>query len=284
MAHVIDGRALAQELRETVKREAQALAPRLGCEPALATVLVGDDAASQAYVRNKRIAAKQAGIRSVTEHLPADAPQADLLAVIDRLNADPTVHGVLVQQPLPARIDIEEVVRRTQPLKDVDTFHPENIGLLFRGAPRFLPCTPAAVVKILSSIPVELNGKHATIVGRSLIVGKPLAFLLLGRDMTVTVCHSRTTNLPEMVGLADVVVAAAGQPGLIRGDWIRKGAIVVDVGIRAGPEGKLVGDVDFEGASRRAAYITPVPGGVGPLTVACLLENVVRAAQLQLSG
>ena len=220
-------------------------------------------------------------MRSVTHRLPDTTAEAELLELVGRLNEDPSVHGILVQLPLPDQIDVERVVGAISPAKDVDGFHPETLGMLVRGAPTFLPCTPAGVMHILDTLPVELKGLEAVVVGRSLIVGKPLFFLLLERHMTVTACHSRTRDLADVVRRADVVVAAVGKAQLIKGDWISPGAIVIDVGINRLDDGTLTGDVDFDAALENASYITPVPGGVGRLTVAMLMENVYRAATLQ---
>jgi len=280
MADIIDGKALAKEIRRRVKVEVAALVAETRVVPTLAVVLVGEDVASHTYVRAKKRAARRTGINSLVETLPADVSEKELLELVDGLNRDDGIHGVLVQLPLPAHIDVERVVRAISPLKDVDAFHPENLGLLFRGQPRFLPCTPAGIVEALKSLRIELVGKSAVVVGRSLIVGKPLSLLLLQEHMTVTVCHSRTADLPEVVRGADVVVAAVGRARLVRGDWVKQGAVVVDVGMNSDPQRGLVGDVAFEEAEPRASYITPVPGGVGPLTVAKLMENVLAAAGL----
>lgn len=284
MANLIDGKILAAEIRGRVKEEVSVFTAETGVVPSLATVLVGEDPASQTYVRGKRRAARKAGMKSTTELLPADIPEAELLALVSRLNRDPEVHGILVQLPLPAHINVEGVVAAISPLKDVDAFHPENLGLLFRGCPRFLPCTPAGVIHALESLGLSLAGKSAVVIGRSLIVGKPMALLLLEKHMTVTVCHSRTVDLPQVVGRADVVVAAVGRAEMVKGDWLREGAVVIDVGMNTTEDGRLVGDVDFEAACRRAGYITPVPGGVGRLTIAMLMKNVLTAARLAQSG
>ncbi len=233
------------------------------------------------YIRSKERACKAAGIESRTLALPASTSQQELLERVARLNADPAVHAILVQLPLPRNIDVEAVVRAIDPLKDVDCFHPENLGLLFRDTPRFLPCTPAGVLDVLDAVPEELSGRRAVVVGRSLIVGKPLAVLLLRRNLTVTVCHSRSRDLEQLVGEADLLVAAVGRAAIIPGSWVKPGAIVVDVGTNPTLDGGLEGDVEYAPAAERAAWITPVPGGVGPLTVARLLSNVLLAAELQ---
>ena len=281
MVEVIDGKVLAKAIRKGVKAKVAKFTAETGVVPTLAAVLVGEDPGSQTYVRSKERACKRCGMRSVTQRLPDTASEAELLRIVDELNADPSVHGILVQLPLPDHIDVERVVGAISPSKDVDGFHAETLGRLVRGKPTFLPCTPAGVMHILDTLPVELKGKEAVVVGRSLIVGKPLFFLLLERHMTVTVCHSRTRDLADVVRRADVVVAAVGKAHLVKGDWIKPGAIVIDVGINRLADGTLTGDVDFDAALPNASHITPVPGGVGRLTVAMLMENVYRAATLQ---
>lgn len=278
MAQIIDGKQLARDIRKELKQRVLTYVAAGGAPPRLDVVLVGDDAASHTYVRAKERACSRCGITSHTHRLPADVTQHDLLQLVDGLNRDSAVHGFLVQLPLPAHLDPEDVVLAISPSKDVDAFHPENLGLLFRGRPRFAPCTPAGVVHMLDSLGIPLQGKHAVVIGRSLIVGKPLSFLLLERHMTVTICHSRTLDLADMARTADVLVAAVGKPGLVRGDWIKPGAVVIDVGTNMSPEGVLTGDVVFDEATKLASYVTPVPGGVGPLTVAMLLSNVCSAA------
>jgi len=282
MAELIDGRALAAKFREQVAREVDALVRETGVVPALAAVLVGDAPASAAYVRSKETACRKAGIRCVVTRLPNDTTQVALLETVSKLNLDPAVHGILVELPLPKHLSVESAVEAISPAKDVDGFHPENLGLLFRGRPRFVPCTPAGVLHALKSLAGPLAGLHAVVVGRSLVVGRPLAVLLLQENMTVTICHSRTRDLAAEVARGDVVVAAAGAPGLVKGEWVKRGATVVDVGTNALPDGSLVGDVEFDAAAARAGRITPVPGGVGPLTVALLLGNVLKATKLHL--
>ncbi len=277
MATLIDGKALAQRLLGEVTEGVAALRAR-GTEPGLAVVLVGEDPASQVYVRNKRRTCRKCGIASFAHDLPASTTEAEVLALVDALNADPLVHGILVQLPLPRHISEQRVVARLDPRKDVDGLHPENVGLLTLGAPRFVPCTPAGVLYMLDAHEVPLEGRRAVVVGRSALVGKPVASLLLARHATVTLCHSRTRELPVRVSEADVVVAAVGQPELIRGDWVRPGAVVIDVGINRLDDGRLVGDVAFDEAAVRASLITPVPGGVGPMTIASLMANTLRAA------
>jgi methylenetetrahydrofolate dehydrogenase (NADP+)/methenyltetrahydrofolate cyclohydrolase len=243
-------------------------------------ILVGDDPASAVYVRNKRRAAQKVGIRAVDHDLPADADDATLLALIDRLNADPAIHGILVQLPLPPQIAPEAVIERIDPRKDVDGFHPYNIGRLVIKQPTLRPCTPYGCMRLLAETGESLVGKHAVVIGQSNIVGRPMALELLMARCTVTICHSATRNLPGIVRSADIVVAAVGKPRMVQGDWIKEGAIVLDVGMNRLPDGKLTGDVDFDAARERAAWITPVPGGVGPMTVAMLLANTLRAAEL----
>jgi methylenetetrahydrofolate dehydrogenase (NADP+)/methenyltetrahydrofolate cyclohydrolase len=279
VAKILDGKAVAQALRSRVAEGVGALAREAGVTPGLAVVLVGDDPASAVYVRNKDRACREAGMWSTTHRLPAATSEADLLAVVARLNADPAVHGILVQLPLPRHVREARVLEAIDPAKDVDGFHPENVGLLAIGRPRFVPATPRGVLALLEAAGVDPAGKRAAVVGRSNIVGKPTALLLLHRHATVTICHSRTDDLPGVLGEADVVVAAIGKPQAIRGDWLKPGAAVIDVGVNRLPDGRLVGDVAFEEAAARAAVITPVPGGVGPMTIAMLLDNTLAAAR-----
>ena len=280
-ARIIDGKAVAAELRAGVARRAARLDP----PPGLAVVLVGDDPASRVYVRNKTRAVAEAGMRGVERRLPADTGESALLATIAELNADPGINGILVQLPLPPGIDSARVVAAVDPAKDVDGFHPENAGRLVSGAPGPAPCTPRGVMRLLAHAGVETLGAEALIIGRSAIVGKPMALLLLAADATVTVAHSRTRDLAAACRRADIAVAAAGRPEMVRGDWIKPGAAVIDVGINrvpaAGGKSRLVGDVAFAEAVEVAGALTPVPGGVGPMTVACLLENTLRAARAQ---
>jgi len=278
---IIDGAALARTMRSDLATRVSALAAN-GVRPGLAVVLVGDDAASQVYVRNKSKACEEAGITSFQHTLPATTRQEDLLALVARLNNDSKVHGILVQLPLPRQISPEAVIRAISPAKDVDGFHPENAGLLATGNARFIPCTPAGIMRLLAHAGVELAGKHAVVVGRSNIVGKPAALLLLEKNATVTICHSRTPDLGSVTRQADILVAAVGKARMITPDMVKAGAAVIDVGINRIPDGptagKLCGDVDYAGLLGRAGWITPVPGGVGPMTIAMLLENTVRAA------
>jgi methylenetetrahydrofolate dehydrogenase (NADP+)/methenyltetrahydrofolate cyclohydrolase len=239
---------------------------------------VGENPASQVYVRNKRTACKKAGIESFAHDLPKETSEADLLKLIGSLNDDARVHGILVQLPLPDHIDSQKVIEAIRPAKDVDGFHPENVGLLSLGRPCLPPCTPSGIMHLIGSTGIEISGKRAAIVGRSNIVGKPVSMMLLARNATVTVCHSRTQAIEEEVGRADIVVAAVGKPHFVKGSWIRPGAVVIDVGINRLEDGGLTGDVEFDAACERASFITPVPGGVGPMTIAMLLRNTVEAA------
>jgi methylenetetrahydrofolate dehydrogenase (NADP+)/methenyltetrahydrofolate cyclohydrolase len=273
-ARIIDGRAIAAELRAVVASRVASLP----FSPGLAVVLVGDDPASAVYVRSKDRAAREAGIVTHTIRLPADTPEVLLLAEIARLNADPDIDGILVQLPLPPHIEPEGVIEAIDPAKDVDGFHPLNVGALAMGQPGLVPCTPAGVMKLIQHAGVELAGARALVLGRSSIVGRPMARLLLAADATVTVAHSRTRDLPSECRRAEVLIAATGRPEMVRGDWIGEGATVIDVGINRLADGRLVGDVNYAECAERAGAITPVPGGVGPMTIACLLENTVEAA------
>jgi methylenetetrahydrofolate dehydrogenase (NADP+)/methenyltetrahydrofolate cyclohydrolase len=280
-ATLLDGKQLAQTMQAEVAAEAAAFLRAHGRRPGLAAVLVGDNPASQSYVKGKRKACEQAGLESWLHHLPAETSEADLLDLVRRLNQDPAVDGILVQLPLPSHIDEATIIRAVSPLKDVDGFGPENLGLLTAGHPRYLPCTPAGIQQLLVRNGVNLDGAHVVIVGRSNIVGKPLALILMqkgpGANATVTVCHSRSRSLGELTRQGDVVVVAIGQAAFLKADMVRPGAVVVDVGINR-VAGKLVGDVDFEAVRQVASAITPVPGGVGPMTITMLLVNTVRAA------
>ena len=278
MGRTIDGKAVAAAVRGEVRERAARLAAR-GIEPGLATVLVGDDRASQIYVGSKERACGEVGIRSFGHRLPATISQAELLDLIVRLGRDDRVHGILVQLPLPAPLEEQPIIEVIPPAKDVDGLHPVSQGRLLAGQPGMRPCTPLGVMRLLDETGVQLRGARAVVVGRSLLVGKPVALLLLERHATVTMCHSRTADLAGEVGRADILVAATGQAGLVHGDWVRPGAVVIDVGINRGADGKLTGDVEFGPAAERASHITPVPGGVGPMTVAMLLANTVTAAE-----
>ena len=278
MGHTIDGKRVAAAVRSEVRERVARLASH-GVVPGLATVLVGDDPASRLYVGNKERACEEVGMHSFAHRLAASTEQAELLALVRELGRRRDVHGILVQLPLPPPLDARAVIETLPPEKDVDGLHPVNQGRLLAGEPGLRPCTPLGVLRLLDETGVVLKGAHAVVVGRSLLVGKPVALLLLERHATVTVCHSRTVDLGAEVGRADVLVAATGQAGLVRGVWIRPGAVVIDVGMNRGPDGKLCGDVEFAAACERAAHITPVPGGVGPMTVAMLLANTVSAAE-----
>jgi methylenetetrahydrofolate dehydrogenase (NADP+)/methenyltetrahydrofolate cyclohydrolase len=273
-ARLIDGKSLSATLRAQVAARVVAA----GFSPGLAVVLVGDDAASNVYVRTKNRAAREAGIRVRTIRLPVDTPQSTLLSVIRALNHDPAIDGILIQLPLPGAINPQAVIEAIDPAKDVDGFHPLNVGHLADGRPTLVPCTPLGVMKLLRALGREVAGARALVVGRSAIVGRPMARLLLAADATVTVAHSRTHDLPAECRRADILIAAIGKPEMIQADWVRRGAIVIDVGINRLPDGRLVGDVAFQSCTTIAGAITPVPGGVGPMTVACLLENTLTAA------
>ena len=275
---VINGKAMALQLRRQLKQRVAALVERRGIKPCLAVVLVGQDPASAIYVRNKARACRKVGIETRDHKLPASTPEAELLELVRGLNADPAVHCILVQLPLPKGVNERAVIEAIDPAKDVDGFHPVSLGRLVAGEPGFVSCTPAGIMHMLDEVGVQLKGAEAVVVGRSNIVGKPVAHLLLARHCTVTICHSRTRDLGAVVGRADVVVAAVGYAELIRGEWIKPGAVVIDVGINR-VDDKLVGDVEFEAAHERASAITPVPGGVGPMTIAMLLANTVTAAE-----
>ena len=277
IAQLIDGTAIAAKLRGEVGEAAQALRVR-GVAPTLAVVLVGDDPASAVYVKSKAKAAREANVDVRDHKLPATATQAELMALVETLNRDPDVDGILVQLPLPRGLDSDAVIRALDPSKDVDGLHPTNLGYLAQGRPVFQPCTPKGCMRLLKEVGAELVGARAVVIGRSVLVGKPIALLLANANATVTMCHSKTVDLPGEVRRADIVVAAVGKPEMVRGDWIRDGAIVLDVGINRTAEGKIVGDVAFVEAAQRARAITPVPRGVGPMTIACLLENTVEAA------
>lgn len=276
-ATILDGKALGARVRADVAHKVALLAER-GVRISLHVILVGDDPASAIYVRNKGKACEEVGIRGVTHHLPAETAEADLLDLLDRLNRDPEVDGILVQLPLPPQIRSDRVIEAVDPARDVDGFHPVNLGRLLSDRPSLVPCTPAGVLHLIDESGVDVRGRRAVVVGRSLIVGKPTALLLLARHATVTVCHSRTEALPERVREGDIVVAAIGKARLIRGEWLKEGAVVIDVGMNRDEAGRLCGDVDFEGARLRAHAITPVPGGVGPMTIAYLMRNTLQAA------
>ncbi len=276
-AKIIDGNALARQIRSEVAQRAAALVAA-GCTPGLAVILVGEDPASAVYVRNKVKDCEESGIRSILDRLPADTTEEALLARVRELNADPSVHGVLVQLPLPRHMDSHRVIETIAPEKDVDGFHVSNAGALMTGTPRFRPCTPYGVMKMLEHAGVKLDGVEAVVVGRSNIVGKPQAMMLLEANATVTICHSRTRDLAAHCRRADVLIAAVGRARMITGDMIKPGAVVIDVGINRQADGKLCGDVDFDSAKEVASLITPVPGGVGPMTITMLLANTIESA------
>ena len=277
-AAIIDGVALSAQLREDVTRRTLALKAR-GVTPGLAVLLVGDNPASQVYVRNKVKACADSGLHSVLERHDADMSEAALLARIEALNNDPSIHGILVQLPVPAHIDANKVIEAIAPAKDVDGFHIASAGALMVGQPGFVPCTPYGCMKMLESIGYDLRGKHAVVIGRSNIVGKPMAMLLLQKNATVTICHSGTKDLKAMTLQADVIVAAVGKRNVLTADMVKPGAVVIDVGMNRTPEGKLCGDVDYEGVRQVASHITPVPGGVGPMTITMLLVNTLESAE-----
>jgi methylenetetrahydrofolate dehydrogenase (NADP+)/methenyltetrahydrofolate cyclohydrolase len=277
-AQLIDGNALSRQLRADVASRVAALKER-GITPGLAVVLVGDNPASQVYVRNKVKACDDTGMHSVLETWPATMSEVDLLSRVQALNADPSIHGILVQLPLPAHIDAQKVIEAIDPAKDVDGFHIASAGALMTGLPGFWPCTPYGCMKMLESIGFELKGKHAVVIGRSNIVGKPMALMLLQKDATVTICHSRTKDLKALTLQADVIVAAVGVRNVLTADMVKPGAVVLDVGMNRNDEGKLCGDVDFEGVREVAGYITPVPGGVGPMTITMLMVNTLESAE-----
>jgi methylenetetrahydrofolate dehydrogenase (NADP+)/methenyltetrahydrofolate cyclohydrolase len=277
-AQLIDGLALSRQLRTDVAQRTQALKTQ-GITPGLAVVLVGEDPASQVYVRNKVKACEDAGVFSRLDRFDAALSEAALLAHIDALNSDPAIHGILVQLPLPKHMDAQRVIERISPLKDVDGFHIASAGALMTGMPGYWPCTPYGCMKMLDSIGYNLRGKHAVVIGRSNIVGKPMALMLLQESATVTVCHSATPNLKAMTLQADVIVAAVGKRNVLTADMVKPGAVVIDVGMNRNDEGKLCGDVDFAGVREVAGWITPVPGGVGPMTITMLLVNTLEAAE-----
>ncbi len=276
---IIDGKKVSAEVRARVTDRVHELKEKTGKVPGLAVVLVGDDPASAMYIKNKKKACEQVGIKSFEHRLSADAKQEGLLALVEKLNQDETVNGILVQLPLPGQIDSKKILEAVAPAKDVDGFHPLNFGRLAGGDPVLTPCTPAGIIKMLDHYDIAIEGKRAVVMGRSAIVGKPMAFLLLHRNATVTICHSRTKDLPDRTRSAEILIAAVGKPGFVTGDMVSEGTVVIDVGIhRIGD--KLVGDVAFDEVKDKASYISPVPGGVGPMTIAMLLQNTVKAFQL----
>ncbi len=278
-ARIIDGKALAQQVREGLAKESAAVLAETGMKPGLATILVGDDPASQLYVKSKQKACDAAGIYIDDSKLPANTTQADLLALIAQKNADPKIHGILVQLPLPKHIDSKIILDAVSAQKDADGFHPYNFGRLVEGSPIFEACTPKGVIKMIESTGVSIEGKRAVMLGRSNIVGKPLALMLLHRNATVTICHSKTKDLPAVCREAELLLVAIGKAKFVTADMVREGAVVIDVGMNRLPDGKVVGDVDFESVSQKAGWISPVPGGVGPMTIAMLLDNTVESAK-----
>jgi len=278
-ARIIDGKAVARKLRAEYAARVEHLKSRFGVQPGIAVILVGDNPASQVYVRNKIQACKESGIHSELHHMPASTPEAELLARIDALNADPKVHGILVQLPLPQHIVVSHVLERIAVEKDVDGFHLYNVGGLVTGNTVFPPCTPYGVQKLLEYEKVEIEGRNVVVVGASNIVGKPMALMLMQQDATVCICHKKTRDLAQFTMLADILVVAAGVPGLIVPQMVKTGVVVIDVGINRLPDGRLVGDVDFEGVRKKASLISPVPGGVGPMTITMLLHNTLISAE-----
>ena len=278
-AILIDGKKVSSDIREKLKTETAEFVQKTNITPGLAVVLVGNDPASAVYVRNKHRACGEIGFYSEVHELPEDTKEEDLLALLDRLNGDPKIHGILVQLPLPKQIDADKVIRRIKPEKDVDAFHPENVGRIMLGNYHFLPCTPAGVMALLDAYGIDPAGKDCVVIGRSNIVGKPQALLLLERNATVTVCHSRTADLASHTRRADVVVVAVGKPRFLKVDMVKPEAVVIDVGINRLPDGKLCGDADFERIAGIASAITPVPGGVGPMTITMLMKNTLAAAR-----
>jgi len=282
MAELISGKVVSQKVRLEIADEVKAFSAEHGYAPGLAVVVVGDNPASAVYVRNKHKACLEVGITSYQIEFPKETTEEVLLAKIDELNSDPKVNGILVQLPLPKHISEENVINRISPKKDVDAFHPENVGRIVIGSYDFLPCTPAGIVELLKHHSVQIEGKSCVVIGRSNIVGKPMALLLTERNGTVTLCHSRTRNLAEITASADIIVVAIGKPEFLTADMVKDGAVVIDVGINRLPDGKLVGDVKFDEVEKKASMITPVPGGVGPMTITMLLKNTLTAAKKQL--
>lgn len=279
MAKIIDGKAISSQIRVEIAEQTKAYIEKTGEKPGLAVIIVGEDPASKVYVRNKKRACEEVGFYSEEIALPAETDMATLKSVIDRLNADDKIHGILVQLPLPKHLDEGEVIMAINPRKDVDAFHPVNVGRVMSGGYTFVPCTPAGVMELLRRSGIEVAGKECVVVGRSNIVGKPMAMLLLEANGTVTVCHSRTKDLAQVCKRADILVSAVGRPYFITSDMVKEDAVVIDVGINRLPDGKLVGDVDYAAVEPIASYITPVPGGVGPMTITMLLKNTLTAAE-----
>lgn len=280
MYKIISGKEVSEAVKLRVADEVKELKTK-GIEPCLAVILVGDDPASRVYVNNKKKACEFCGIRSLEYVLPAETTQDELVALVEKLNEDKTVNGILCQLPLPKHLDEKTILNLIRPEKDVDAFHPENVGHIMIGDFNFLPCTPAGIMEMLRYEKINLDGKNCVVIGRSNIVGKPMAMLMLKENATVTICHSRTKNLKEIVAGADVIVAAVGRPNFVTADMVKDGAVIIDVGINRMDDGKLCGDVDFEACKEKASYITPVPGGVGPMTIATLMQNTITATKIQ---
>ena len=278
--NIIDGKAVSKKVKEDVKAECEQLKTK-GITPGLAVIIVGDDPASQVYVHNKEVACEACGFYSVKYALPAETTQDELNALVDKLNKDDKINGILCQLPLPSHLDDKEVINRIDPLKDVDAFHPVNVGAIMIGDYNYLPCTPAGVMELIHSTGIDVSGKKAVVIGRSNIVGKPMAMLLLHENATVEITHSRTQNLADITKEADILVAAIGKAKFVKADMVKDGAVVIDVGMNRDENGKLCGDVDFEDVKDKCSFITPVPGGVGPMTIAMLMKNTLTAAKIQ---
>jgi len=284
MAKILDGKAVSQRVKNALKDETEKFVEKYGIRPGLAVVIVGDDPASRVYVNSKKKACAEIGYYSEEHALPESTTEGELLSLVEKLNGDEKIHGILVQLPLPKHIDEEKIINAINPKKDVDAFHPVNVGKIMIGNFDFLPCTPAGVMELINEAGIDLTGKNCVVVGRSNIVGKPQAMLLLHKNATVTICHSKTKNIKEITKNADVLVAAVGRAQMFDGDYIKDGAVVIDVGMNRLENKKLVGDVDFESAEKKASYITPVPGGVGPMTIAMLMKNTLTAAKNAVLG
>lgn len=280
METILDGKALSAQCKETIRKEVEELAAK-GCRPGMAVVLVGENPASKVYVRNKEKDCQECGIYSAMYHLPEETTEKELLELLDTLNHDASIHGILVQLPLPKQINSQRVIEAIDPQKDVDAFHPTNVGYLTQGMPRFAPCTPAGIVKLMEAYKIDPAGKHCVVIGRSNIVGKPMALLLLQKNGTVTICHSGTKDLKAQTLQADILISAVGKTGFVTEDMVKDGAVVIDVAMNRNSEGKLCGDVDYAAVSQKASAITPVPGGVGPMTRVMLLENTLTACRQQ---
>lgn len=280
MATILDGKALSAQCKETIRKEVEELAAK-GCRPGMAVVLVGENPASKVYVRNKEKDCQECGLYSAMYHLPEETTEKELLELLDTLNHDASIHGILVQLPLPKQINSQRVIEAIDPQKDVDAFHPTNVGYLTQGMPRFAPCTPAGIVKLMEAYKIDPAGKHCVVIGRSNIVGKPMALLLLQKNGTVTICHSGTKDLKAQTLQADILISAVGKTGFVTEDMVKDGAVVIDVAMNRNAEGKLCGDVDYAAVSQKASAITPVPGGVGPMTRVMLLENTLTACRQQ---